>query len=870
MADSLQIIVIWCNEDRRKEMVRQFNYLNLPYPVHYYKGFTPDTSKEYIVDRHPELPEDNGTLCCMRSHAGALHEFVTAFPEKLRCLVVEDDVAFLLDFTTELRKVLQVWQKHSDDIDVLNVGYLPPRENSKSLKADKMLRWGLDCENGIIWGTQAYLVKRSVALEMAHILHQPTSKALRESFQHHFVNTLHSKRYSNKITRLQSDVLLSVGWKQGYVTPMLAIERNTESLIENGNFYTGRKWEDYLRSTEYKITDYYDAKLGADIVPLAVPLAVPLVVPSKRLILCADTISPFDGSDTVQSHCVANTKVYAESQKADFQFVQLTGKEHNRHSSWSKLLVLSKYIKDYDEILWVNSDATVVSKSKDLMSLLRASETPASLLHTIATVTNGSIEPDSSVFLLKCRNKSAALSLLNDWYVDVPEPRYETEAPYEQSVFSAWAKNPAKNARVQVLNIKATIQPDENAIVFRAGPDTLNARLSLAKRVTFRRTNPQEKRIGILVRQQNYYTNGCGQNCIFMMQSLEALGYTVDLLVSLDKEKPLVVSESLPFPYTDFHSIRYSDYAAIIYGAQIPGGAEVAALKTAGVRRITFNPCNVFDAVHNEHFLYSCKSATMPFMEMSFKDISDEVWSIDSHKETTHSYLEVINKNKVTVHAVPHVWSPLFLLNKEGGLSKMKPHAGKALDIVIMEPNLGYCKSAWMPLVICEKLFLESPELIHNVYLFCTPESNPTAIAMIQSLELHKSKVLRTMSRIPITDILAHFSDPGKHGDHTPVFLSHQINVPLNYAYFDILLAGFPFVHNSLKLKEKGLGYYYDVLAAGAEQLRSVPASFNSFEATRVANRVLASQDPYSDECLSVFQTILHPPSTGPLLKITK
>ena len=126
------------------------------------------------------------------------------------------------------------------------------------------------------------------------------------------------------------------------------------------------------------------------------------------------------------------------------------------------------------------------------------------------------------------------------------------------------------------------------------------------------------------------------------------------------------------------------------------------------------------------------------------------------------------------------------------------------------------------------------------------------------------------MSRIPITDIFAHFSDPGKHGDHVPVFLSHHINQPINYAYFDILSAGFPFVHNSLKLKEKGLGYYYDVLAAGAEQIRRVPSSFNTVEATRIANCALASQDPYSDECLSVFQNILHPPSTGPILKITK
>jgi len=147
---------------------------------------------------------------------------------------------------------------------------------------------------------------------------------------------------------------------------------------------------------------------------------------------------------------------------------------------------------------------------------------------------------------------------------------------------------------------------------------------------------------------------------------------------------------------------------------------------------------------------------------------------------------------------------------------------------------------------------------------------------MIQSLEIHKSKVLRTMSRIPITDIFNHFSESEKHGDSIPVFLSNQVNLPLNYAYFDILSAGFPFVHNSPKLKEKGLGYYYDVLAVGAEQIRRIPTSFNSVEATSVANRVLASQDPYSEECLSVFQDILQSPSphggpqTGPTLKITE
>jgi GR25 family glycosyltransferase involved in LPS biosynthesis len=870
MDTNLQIIVICCNEERKREMTCQFKYLKLPYPVHYFNGYTPEASREYMNDADPINPENEGTFCCMRSHAGALHHFVTAFPEKIMCLILEDDVALSLNFDAEMRKAIAIWNIHHDDVDFVSLGYIPMSEKHRYLKADRVLRWGFDCTYGTVWGTQAYLIKRSTALSMVHILHQPTSKALRESFDAHLTNTLHSKPCSNKVTRLQSDVLLSVGWRQGYVYPPLAIEYPSISKIENGNVYPYRGWEAFIIKSERAMTDYYDTSLGIELATTHI---------TKRLILSADTAFPFGDSETVQSHCVANTKLYAESRGIDFQFVPLTGKEHDRHPSWSKLLVLAKFIKNYDEILWVNSDTTLVDTKTDidLLTLLETSSNPSFLLHTIAKVTNGSVEPDSSMFLLNCKDKGKALSLLNDWYVDIPEKRYETEAPYEQSVFSAWAKNPAKNARVRVLDVRATVQPDEKAIVFRAGPEYLNARISLAKRVTFRRTNPQPKRVGIIVRQQNYYTNGCGQNCIFMMQSLEALGHTVDLLVTrIDKDKPLIVSESLPFSYIELSAINYSDYSAIIYGAQMPGGTEVAAMKAAGVRRIVFSPCNVFDAFHNESFLYACKTATMPFMEMSFKDIGEEVWITDNHKETTQTYLEVINKNKMPIHVVPLVWSQLFLLNKEGGLSKMKHHTGKALDIVIMEPNLGYCKSAWLPLIICEKLFLESPELIHNVYLFCTPDTNKTALQMIQSLEIHKSKVLRTMSRIPITDILAHFSDPGKHGDHTPVFLSNQINLPLNYAYYDILSAGFPFVHNSPKLKEKGLGCYYDVLAEGAEQIRRIPTSFNSLEATSVANRVLASQEPYSEECLSVFQTILRSssspssPEAGPTLKITE
>jgi len=186
-----------------------------------------------------------------------------------------------------------------------------------------------------------------------------------------------------------------------------------------------------------------------------------------------------------------------------------------------------------------------------------------------------------------------------------------------------------------------------------------------------------------------------------------------------------------------------------------------------------------------------------------------------------------------------------------------KAHTGKALDIVIMEPNIGYCKSGWLPLIVCEKLLLENPDAIHQVFLFNAPMNNPTAVGMIESLELWKTKKLRLMTRMPITEILTFFSDPKKHGDSPVAFLSHQINLPLNYAYFDALYAGFAFVHNSTSLRSMKVGHYYDDLTSGVAQLASLTNSYSAEQYALEAQRVLQSRDPYSEECVNVFKRIL-------------
>jgi hypothetical protein len=397
-----------------------------------------------------------------------------------------------------------------------------------------------------------------------------------------------------------------------------------------------------------------------------------------------------------------------------------------------------------------------------------------------------------------------------------------------------------------------TVEP--NQVFFHAIGAYANARTSLVKRMYYKQLQPpRPKKIGIIVRQQNYFSNGVGQNCIFMMQSFEALGYDVDLLVNWKQGGPQEVSPSYPIRYKNIANAKFNEYGAIVFGAQTPITSDIERMKAAGVRRIMFSPCNVIDAFHNDHFLYKCRETSLPLFESQFSTIADEIWVTENHRESSLTYLEVINKHKTPVYSVPLVWSPLFLRDKAGTIPMNRPHTGSQLDIIIMEPNISYCKSGWLPLVACEKLFLDYPDTIHNVYFFNTPERD-TAFGMLHSLDLWTSKKLRTMARLPITDILSFFSDPAKHGNHQVVFVSHSINVPLNYAYFDALYSGFPLVHNSPALKAQGLGYYYETIEQAATAVRTAPHIFDMKESLKRAHAMLAKQDPYSKECTDIFQ----------------
>ena len=589
----------------------------------------------------------------------------------------------------------------------------------------------------------------------------------------------------------------------------------------------------------------------------------------RRLILCVDSESPYDKPEGYWTYCVSITEAYAKLHNIEFKYVQASSML-GRNPSWSRIPTVLKYIDEYDEILCLNSAVAIINHNVDAFEYLKNARqstwarnaSVAPLVYTVVDKPSNTNHACSGIFLLDCVNKEQAKQVMEDWWNDCPDKLYETQRPYEQAVLNlAWTSNVEKASKVRVADIWTAQEYDTDQVFIHIIDAYKLVRVFEAKKYFYRllqsKAQKCKKRIGIFVRQQNYYTNGAGQNCIFMKQSLEATGHEVDLIIhNMDQTKPFV-SDDIAYIYKDFANIRLANYCTFVIGSYLPPKPILDQLKTNKIEIVMFNPCNPFDQFHNDNFLYSCKSSETPLQEMLFHKFASQVWITENHKETGKTYLEVINRNQVPINPVPLIWNPLFLYYKH----KMPMYTNrtkKQADVVIIEPNINYCKSGWLPLVICEKLYLEKPEYIRNVYFFNSPEKNQTAIGMIQSLKLYEDKKIKLLSRMQINEILDHFAN--KTDDHPVVFLSHQTHLPMNYAYYDILSCGFPFVHNSKVLKARGLGYAYDEvdIATGSQQLQTAIQKHNVERALHDVKGFLYENDPYNPDVIHTFKSFLN------------
>ena len=320
-------------------------------------------------------------------------------------------------------------------------------------------------------------------------------------------------------------------------------------------------------------------------------------------------------------------------------------------------------------------------------------------------------------------------------------------------------------------------------------------------------TIKRDKKVGIVIHNKaNLFTNGITQNAYFIYQCLEAAGYRCQLLCSEANPSPFD-HRSLPLRQisTDPAIFDPSEYHTIILVTRSIARDVYDSMKRHKVSVVSY-VCGNHYMVDQEEFVRGIPAGA----GSSFRGkgmCADEMWIIPSFQYSLE-YLELLTGK--SGYVIPHLWSPEMMRLSSPILIKqpeerlfydITKRKSNKINIIILEPNLSFLKTSWLPILAGEKLYLEHPDLVEHVYAFNFPDNNH-AYVMTEALTLGSK--LRKFKRLSLLEILYHFNN--ESGCY-PIFVCHQVLNSLNYLYYELLYYGFPLIHNSPDLD--GCGYHY-------------------------------------------------------------
>lgn len=213
----------------------------------------------------------------------------------------------------------------------------------------------------------------------------------------------------------------------------------------------------------------------------------------------------------------------------------------------------------------------------------------------------------------------------------------------------------------------------------------------------------------------------------------------------------------------------------------------------------------------------------------------DEFWGMPHHEKTSSAMLSVLSRCHNEI--MPYVWEPFFvqaMIDRDPESNRFSYVKGKASrNAAICEPNMSPVKMFHIPLLACEALYRQNPELLNHVFVmngFKLKES-PSFLQFVNRLDVFKTNVASFEGRLDIVTLMTH---------HADIIVAHHWDNGLNYLYLDAMYGGFPVVHNSEFIKD--FGYYYEGFDAydGAAQIkRAILEHDDHLEAYREKNKEL-------------------------------
>ena len=180
----------------------------------------------------------------------------------------------------------------------------------------------------------------------------------------------------------------------------------------------------------------------------------------------------------------------------------------------------------------------------------------------------------------------------------------------------------------------------------------------------------------------------------------------------------------------------------------------------------------------------------------------DEIW-VSPHYDIHAEYAGAINGLCGKTRIAPYVWDPLFIQELgqayvSTGISEDTPRT-----FVIMEPNISFQKSAFIPILALEVYARRYPSRVKEIIVINGQKlaTNPYyQNNVLPYLTVHTKNKLKLMPRAHMINAARVFKDA--------IVLQHQVNNEYNYSTLEWLTMGFPLIHNVSRFKD--YGYYYE------------------------------------------------------------
>ncbi len=346
--------------------------------------------------------------------------------------------------------------------------------------------------------------------------------------------------------------------------------------------------------------------------------------------------------------------------------------------------------------------------------------------------------------------------------------------------------------------------------------------------------------ISIITRAgQHIWENGLGQNIFFLARLLSQTPGIERVFLINCGDQTQVPSQALE-EQDAFPLISIQDAADLIDVAIEMGGVinpEWSQSFRARGGKVAFLVCGQPYCGMIEPNVFGSGSFSAP------PDRYDEVWLLPMYAGFI-PMMRVLHRCEAFV--VPYIWSPLFLGRsaaraREHGLEfGFSPPGGQTgLRAAIFEPNISVCKTAPIPMLVCDEAFRRAPDALAQMIPLNTAHrvDHPTFNFMANSLDIVKAGRGLFLGREEFAPFMARRAD---------LVVSHQWMNDQNYLYLDALHGGYPLVHNSRWLGD--VGYYYadfDIEAGALQVLRAVRDHAEGLNAYRTrAAALIASLAP--------------------------